>query len=127
MRRSGLSLLSALALVAAPTLPFTPLAAQDSTRSAAPTRPPRPIDPKLAKLKAEALTMVEARSKQVQEIVDMLFSFQELGFQEFESQKYLTGIFYMAPAKSATPASVARTGEGMRGRSCSPRRASSQT
>ena len=36
--------------------------------------------------------MVEARAKQVQEIVDMLFSFQELGFQEFESMKYLTGI-----------------------------------
>ena len=47
-------------------------------------------DPRLEKLKAEALQMVEARSKQVQEIVDMLFSFQELGFQEFETQKYLT-------------------------------------
>lgn len=49
-------------------------------------------DPRLAKLKAEAITLVEARAKQVQEIVDMLFSFQELGFQEFESSKYLTGI-----------------------------------
>lgn len=49
-------------------------------------------DPRLAKLKDEALQMVQARSKQVQEIVDMLFSFQELGFQEWESQKYLTGI-----------------------------------
>ena len=47
-------------------------------------------DPRLDKLKAEALQMVESRSKQVQEIVDMLFSFQELGFQEFETQKYLT-------------------------------------
>jgi len=88
MRRSRLSLLSALVLAAAPALPL-PAAAQDSTRASAPARP---IDPKVAKLKAEALTMVEARSKQVQEIVDMLFSFQELGFQEFESQKYLTGI-----------------------------------
>ena len=43
-------------------------------------------------LKAEALSMVEARSKQVQEIVDMLFSFSELGMQEFETQRYLTGI-----------------------------------
>ena len=49
-------------------------------------------DPRLDKLKAEALTMVEGRSKQVQEIVDMLFSFQELGMQEFETQKYLTGL-----------------------------------
>ena len=47
-------------------------------------------DPRLDKLKAEALQMVEARAKQVQEIVDMLFSFQELGFQEFESQRYIT-------------------------------------
>ncbi len=51
-----------------------------------------PTDPRLEKLKAEAVTMVEGRAKQVQEIVDMLFSFQELGFQEFETQKYLTGI-----------------------------------
>ena len=49
-------------------------------------------DPRLEKLKSEALTMVDARSKQVQEIVDMLFSFQELGMQEFETQRYLTGI-----------------------------------
>jgi aminobenzoyl-glutamate utilization protein B len=50
------------------------------------------VDPRLEKLKAEAQQMVESRAKQVQEIVDMLFSFQELGFQEFESQKYLTGV-----------------------------------
>ncbi|MGI9628504.1 MAG: amidohydrolase [Longimicrobiales bacterium] len=43
-------------------------------------------------LKDEALELVEGRSKQVQEIVDMLFSFSELGFQEFETQRYLTGL-----------------------------------
>ncbi len=62
------------------------LRAQDATPPAA------TADPRLAKLKTEALGMVESRAKQVQEIVDMLFSFQELGFQEFESTKYLTGI-----------------------------------
>ena len=36
--------------------------------------------------------MVEAQSKLVQEIVDMLFSFSELGMQEFETQRYLTGL-----------------------------------
>ena len=56
------------------------------------TTPASEVDPRLAKLKTEALAMVESRAKQVQEIVDMLFSFQELGFQEFESTKYLTGI-----------------------------------
>ena len=65
------------------------LYAQDAAAAVAQTLPP---DPRLAKLKTEAVAMVEARSKQVQEIVDMLFSFQELGFQEFESSKYLTGI-----------------------------------
>jgi aminobenzoyl-glutamate utilization protein B len=71
-----------------------PAFAQDSSRTRPAVTPPapRPVDPRVAKLKEEARTMVEARAKQVQEIVDMLFSFQELGFQEFESQKYLTGI-----------------------------------
>ncbi len=49
-------------------------------------------DRRLADLKDEVLEMVEADAKQVQEIVDMLFSFGELGFQEFETQRYLTGI-----------------------------------
>jgi aminobenzoyl-glutamate utilization protein B len=49
-------------------------------------------DPRLERLKTEALTAVDGRAKMVQEIVDMLFSFGELGFQEFETSKYLTGI-----------------------------------
>ncbi len=43
-------------------------------------------------LKAEAVAGVESMSKLNQEIVDSLFSFSELGFQEFETQRYLTGI-----------------------------------
>ncbi|WP_439642530.1 hypothetical protein [Gemmatimonas sp.] len=34
--------------------------------------------------------MIESRATQVLEIVDMLFSFQELGFEAFESQRYIT-------------------------------------
>jgi aminobenzoyl-glutamate utilization protein B len=49
-------------------------------------------DGRLDDLKDEVLQMVEADADQVQEIVDMLFSFGELGFQEFETQRYLTGI-----------------------------------
>jgi len=49
-------------------------------------------DARLDGLKDEVLEMVEADGKMVQEIVDMLFSFGELGFQEFETQRYLTGI-----------------------------------
>ena len=43
-------------------------------------------------LKDEAIEMVEANSKMVQEIIDMLYSFGELGMQEFETQRYLTGL-----------------------------------
>jgi len=49
-------------------------------------------DPRLESLKEEALGMVEARSKLVQEIIDQLFSFGELGMQEFETQRFLTGL-----------------------------------
>jgi aminobenzoyl-glutamate utilization protein B len=51
-----------------------------------------PDEARIERLKAEALTKVEARAKLVQEIIDHLFSFSELGMQEFETQKYLTGL-----------------------------------
>jgi aminobenzoyl-glutamate utilization protein B len=44
------------------------------------------------KLKSEALTAVSAKQKAVQEMVDMIFSFGELGFQEIETSKYITDI-----------------------------------
>jgi aminobenzoyl-glutamate utilization protein B len=47
---------------------------------------------RLERLKAEALTRVESRAKLIQEIIDHLFSFSELGMQEFETQRYLTGL-----------------------------------
>lgn len=43
-------------------------------------------------LKKEALVSVTGKEKAVQEMVDMVFSFGELGFQEYETSKYLTGI-----------------------------------
>ncbi|MGY8985825.1 MAG: amidohydrolase [Sphingomonadales bacterium] len=46
--------------------------------------------PVLTGLKAEAAQMVDNNAKMVQVIVDTLFSFSELAFQEFETQKYLT-------------------------------------
>ena len=46
----------------------------------------------IEKLKAEAAAIVEANHKQSQVMVDKVFSFAELGFQEIESSKYLTGI-----------------------------------
>lgn len=46
----------------------------------------------IEKLKTEAADIVEANKKQSQVMVDKIFSFAELGFQEVESSKYLTGI-----------------------------------
>jgi aminobenzoyl-glutamate utilization protein B len=42
--------------------------------------------------KAQAVVDVAAMAKQSQVMVDMVFSFAELGFQEVETSKYLTGI-----------------------------------
>jgi aminobenzoyl-glutamate utilization protein B len=49
-------------------------------------------DPKITALKQEAFRMVDSMSTFTQQIVDMVFSFGELGFQEVETSKYLTGI-----------------------------------
>jgi aminobenzoyl-glutamate utilization protein B len=49
-------------------------------------------DPRLADFKAEVLVDVEARRDFTQKMVDSIFSFNELGFQEFETQRYVTDI-----------------------------------
>lgn len=46
----------------------------------------------IASLKSQALAIVSSKEKNVQEMVDMIFSFGELGFQEYETSKYITGI-----------------------------------
>lgn len=47
---------------------------------------------KIKKLKKEVVNLVEADKKRTQVMVDKIFSFAELGFQEYESSKYLTGV-----------------------------------
>lgn len=49
-------------------------------------------DPRLTALKTELAEKVDGDAKLTQEIVDSLFSFSELGFQEVETQSYLTNI-----------------------------------
>ncbi|GHF30649.1 aminobenzoyl-glutamate utilization protein B [Kordiimonas sediminis] len=46
----------------------------------------------LTGLKAEAASRIDNMRKDTQVIIDKLFSFSELGFQEFETQKYLTAL-----------------------------------
>ena len=52
-----------------------------------PAQTGRPAD-----LKQQAANDVDGMKKQTQVMVDMLFSFAELGFQEIETSKYLTGV-----------------------------------
>src|SRR6202162_5173721 len=47
---------------------------------------------KEAALKADLAGQIDRMKKQAQVMVDSVFSFGELGFQEFETSKYLTGI-----------------------------------
>lgn len=49
-------------------------------------------DALLNKYKQEVVTAIESNAKMAQVMVDKVFSFAELGFQEFETSQYLTGI-----------------------------------
>ncbi|HWQ56466.1 MAG TPA: amidohydrolase [Bryobacteraceae bacterium] len=48
--------------------------------------------PDVAGLKQEAAGRVASRAKLTQQMVDSIYSFAELGFQEFETSAYITGI-----------------------------------
>jgi aminobenzoyl-glutamate utilization protein B len=53
---------------------------------------PAPLPPKLAAFKKEAAASIDGMYDQTQQMIDSVFSFGELGFQEFETQRYLTAI-----------------------------------
>ena len=53
---------------------------------------PKMTAEKEAAMKADLAGQIDAMKKQAQVMVDSVFSFGELGFQEFETTKYLTGI-----------------------------------
>ena len=88
----------------------SPLAAQQRDR----------VDPvaRLDTLKDEVSKHVDARADLVQRIVDQLFSFGELGFQEVETSRYLVGLlrregFSVDTAVAGIPTAwVARWGRG---------------
>ncbi len=89
----------AAAVVATLGLPAS-LAAQRGGRGAGPDERPEvtfpvtlpPDDAKLQAMKKEAIRMIDSMSTFTQQMVDMVFSFGEPGFQEEETSKYLTGI-----------------------------------
>jgi aminobenzoyl-glutamate utilization protein B len=53
---------------------------------------PAPPNPRLAALKTEAMRDIDSRTQFTQQFVDQVFSFGELGFQEFETSKYIVNI-----------------------------------
>src|SRR5690348_7268403 len=53
---------------------------------------PKVTPEKEASIKADLAGQIDAMKKQAQVMVDSVFSFGELGFQEVETSKYLTGI-----------------------------------
>ena len=65
---------------------------QGGTPTAAPAPPAAPMPPKLADYKKEVAASVDGMYDLAQQMVDSVFSFGELGFQEFETQRYLTAI-----------------------------------
>src|SRR5260370_4275583 len=50
--------------------------------------------PPIDELKSEARALVDARRTFTQQMVDEIFSFSELGFQEVETSAYITGILH---------------------------------
>jgi aminobenzoyl-glutamate utilization protein B len=63
----------------------SPAALQEPTAPAA-------ADARLTALKQEAVAGVDARAPLVQQMIDSIFSFGELGFQEFETSRYLVAL-----------------------------------
>jgi hypothetical protein len=79
------------------------------------------IDRKAA-MKADLAGQIDAMKKQAHVMVDSVYSFAELGFQEFETSKYLTGILEKpaSPAPALSPKSNPRTGQRAAAESASP-------
>jgi aminobenzoyl-glutamate utilization protein B len=59
---------------------------------AKPAAPAAPANPRLEKLKRDAAADVDGMKDFTQQMVDQVFSYGELAFQEVETSKYLTGI-----------------------------------
>jgi aminobenzoyl-glutamate utilization protein B len=84
----------------------------------APAARPAPDSARLAALKLEAARLVDSLRTLSQQMVDQVFSYGELGYQEFETSKYLTGVlrrhgFQVTEGVSGMPTAwVARWGSG---------------
>jgi aminobenzoyl-glutamate utilization protein B len=94
----------------------------DAQRGAGPAAPAPPLNlapnPRIDALKDELIASIDGRHRQTQQMVDSIFSFSELGFQEVETQRYLTDIlvkegFEVERGLAGVPTSwIARFGSG---------------
>ena len=80
--------------ILATALAFTavPLAQNDAARSGKPAAGAATEDPRLERLKTDAVKDVDSMKGFTQQMVDSIFSFAELGFQESETNRYLIDI-----------------------------------
>jgi aminobenzoyl-glutamate utilization protein B len=97
MRLTHITFTVAAAVLAVAAAPLAQRQDQDEPgRSAKPaaSAPARPAndDPRTERLKAEAAKDVDAMAVFTQQMVDSIFSFAELGFQEVETNRYLIDI-----------------------------------
>ena len=93
-RRSGVALIALMAGVS--------VSAQRPEGTAGPSPTPAGLAPDTAKLgdyKKEAGRGVDEMAKLAQEMVDSVFSFGELGFQEVDTSKYLNRILELNVAE----------------------------
>jgi len=79
-------------VVATLALAATPLAQKQSGPSMKPSGPTPKDDSRTERLKTEAVKDVESMKDFTQQMVDSIFSFAELGFQETETHRYLVDI-----------------------------------
>ena len=71
-------------------LACTPIAAMTAQTPA--PKPAAAPNPRLEALKKEAIADIDSRAVFTQQFVDQVFSYGELGFQEFETSNYISGI-----------------------------------
>jgi aminobenzoyl-glutamate utilization protein B len=90
MNRRILTLALAGAIVATP-MAQEGGAGQPPSAATAPAPPPRD-EPRVAQMKKDAAADVDAMKDFTQQMVDSVFSFGELGFQEIETNRYLIAI-----------------------------------
>jgi aminobenzoyl-glutamate utilization protein B len=80
------------AVVAMLVLAAAPLAQNQSDSSSKPSASASADDPRIERLKTEAVKDVDSMQVLTQQMVDSIFSFAELGFQETETHRYLVDI-----------------------------------